>query len=501
MIKKTIYGFMVLGYVLLLMHCPSPNSGPPDPPTNKANWVRRIGGIQNDYGYAVMTTSLAVLGGQVSGDVDLNDNGYIELQTAESGADYGQTDGLVTVCNLGTGAQLWSKRLGSTNYDFIYNIAANNSIIAVAGVVDGNADLDGTSIAGDAGEYSGEIAGLGFGQTDAIVSVFDTSGNYQWSRRLGCNMYDSAIGVAIDGSSNVIVTGYISGDADLDGDLAVGEEDVTGEKPAGLQADNDIFIVSFSSTGTYNWSKRIGGAGSDIGNAITIDGSYIALAAKVTGDVDLNNDGDTSDNGESGSGYDKTDGVVIVYDSAGTYSWSTRIGGLYEDTTDSIVLDESHNVIAGGTINKGAFLHVYDSGGTIQWSKSIVGSGNNFGSDVVADSNGNIYFVGSTSGGADLSGDGMIDLSDPEESPNLSVYGATDAFITSFDSTGNHRWSERLGGLGDDRAYSIDIDTSGNVLVTGVVNGNVDLNGDEDFQDACETSTNTNDIFIVSLKQ
>lgn len=51
----------------------------------------------------------------------------------------------------------------------------------------------------------------------------------------------------------------------------------------------------------------------------------------------------------------------------------------------------------------------------------------------------------------------------------------TDAFIAKYDSTGSFLWAHGTGGTNDDEATSVAVDSQGNVIVCGYLNGNVDM--------------------------
>ncbi|WP_437744356.1 hypothetical protein WME73_04835 [Sorangium sp. So ce302] len=55
-----------------------------------------------------------------------------------------------------------------------------------------------------------------------------------------------------------------------------------------------------------------------------------------------------------------------------------------------------------------------------------------------------------------------------------------DAFIVSFDSAGNHRWSHQLSAAMAQEATSACVDSAGNIIVTGINSGSLNL-GDDDM--------------------
>jgi len=78
--------------------------------------------------------------------------------------------------------------------------------------------------------------------------------------------------------------------------------------------------------------------------------------------------------------------------------------------------------------------------------------------DVVRDAAGNAYVTGQFTGTVDFGGGNFL----------TSQAGTPDAFVAKFDAAGTNLWANSLGGaLGTDIGYGVDVDSSGNVYVTG----------------------------------
>jgi hypothetical protein len=85
--------------------------------------------------------------------------------------------------------------------------------------------------------------------------------------------------------------------------------------------------------------------------------------------------------------------------------------------------------------------------------------------DVFADVQGNVYVVGGTNSSDFPTTDGSFDRTfDPGYTGSG---GPCDAFICKFGPDGNLIWSTFLGGFGYDRAYAVEVDSSGYVYVAG----------------------------------
>ena len=127
------------------------------------------------------------------------------------------------------------------------------------------------------------------------------------------NGADEAKAVAVDGSNNVIVTGY----------------------SAGSGGDADYATIKYSSAGVPLWTNRYNGPGNsdDVAYAVAVDGSNNVV---VTG-YSIG----------SGSSYDY---ATIKYSSLGVPLWTNRYNGPGNDTdfAYALAVDSSNNVIVTG---------------------------------------------------------------------------------------------------------------------------------------------------------
>ena len=410
-------------------------------------WSKRLGGVNNDYGYSITTDSEGniAITGSVYGNADLNGDGDSTDGEAESTDGYGGDDIFVVKFNS-EGIYLWSKRLGGVNNDYGYSITTDlSSNIIITGSAYGNADLNGDKDSNDEAE-----SGDNYAYDDAFIVKFNSDGAHQWSKRLGSVNNDYGYSATTDSDDNIIVTGKIYGDADLNGNGY--SNDDNSESATGYDGD-DIFIVKFNSGGAHQWSKRLGGTGHEIGYGITTDSSNnIIITGTVISDADFNGDGDSNDVAESTTNSTYDDAFIVKFNSEGTYQWAIRLVG--------------ENIVRGYSIT--------------------------------TDSNKNIVVTGCVFKSADLNGDG--DSNDEAESG--ADYAKNDIFIVRFNSLGLHSWSKRLGGMDLDYGYCVTTDSSSKVIATGSVNGDVDLNGDGySMSGTAESSVGygSNDIFVVKF--
>ena len=76
----------------------------------------------------------------------------------------------------------------------------------------------------------------------------------------------------------------------------------------------------------------------------------------------------------------------------------------------------------------------------------------------------------------------------------MNKRGSYDIFVSKYDSSGNYQWTKAFGGSGNDWAYSVATDSSGNVYITGVFQTTVDFDPGAGVDN--RTSAGSNDTFL-----
>jgi uncharacterized delta-60 repeat protein len=276
---------------------------------------------------------------------------------------------------------------------------------------------------------------------------------------LGTSSEDWGLGVTIDSSDNIYLTGRTLGG--LDGNTNSG--------------DNDTFLVKYNSSGIKQWTRQFGTSSSDVtsdgGKGINVDSSGNVY---VTGHTYGGLDGNTN----SGD-YDI---FLVKYNSSGTKQWLRQLGTSSEDRGNSVSLDSSGNVyVTGythggldGNTNSGSsdiYLMKYNSSGTKQWIIQLGTSSTDIGRDVSVDSSGNIYVAGFSEGGLD----------------GNTNSGNADIILMKYNSSGIKQWIIQLGTSSEEKAGSVFVDLTGNVYMSGYTFGGLDGN----------TNSGNDDIFLV----
>ena len=295
-----------------------------------------------------------------------------------------------------------------------------------------------------------------FGDKDIFLTKYNSNGTYQWTQQLGTSSYDSGHGVTVDSSDNIYVTGKTTGGIDNNTN----------------SGNSDIFLTKYNSSGSYQWTQQLGTSLSEIGYGVTADSSNnIYVTGYTVGGIDNNT--------SSGS----TDHFLVKYNSSGYYQWTRQFGSSLKEYGLGVVLDSSDNIYvtgytAGGldnNTNSGSldfFLVKYNSSGAYQWTQQNGTSSGDYGRGVIVDSSDNIYVTGQTAGGLDN---------------NTNSGSSIDIFLVKYDSSGSRQWSQQLGTSSSDIGYGVIADSSNNVYVTGYTSGG--LNGN--------TNSGSADLFLV----
>lgn len=174
-----------------------------------------------------------------------------------------------------------------------------------------------------------------------------------------------------------------------------------------------------------------------------------------------------------------------VYATNNAYSttngnWGLGYGGTGSDVARATVVDASGNIfVAGtfsGTFNFGGtvltsaggldvFISKFNSAGTLQWVKGYGATGTEVVTCLTLDPSGNVIIGGNFSGTANFGG------------TNMPAVGQQDIFVAKYDSGGNFVWEKGFGSTLDDVANGVATDSSGNVILTGYFEDNINFGG------------------------
>ncbi|MFH1676518.1 MAG: hypothetical protein ABIC40_05785 [bacterium] len=239
-------------------------------PSGAFIWAKTWGGSDLDYCYdAIMDGSNCFyLTGLYSGTVDFNPGTGTEWHTSN-----GSVDAYLTKFDQ-SGNFIMAKTWGGSDADYGYGTASDGSDnIYVTGYFGTTVDFD----PGTAEDWH-----VANGYSDAYLSKFDSSGNFQWAKTWGGEEFDFGLGVVVDGSSDIYITGAFSGSSAVDFDPGTGEDFHTSN------GSYDIYLSKFDSSGSFIWAKTWGANLIDLGATVTVDDSgIVCMTGYYYGTVDF----------------------------------------------------------------------------------------------------------------------------------------------------------------------------------------------------------------------
>jgi hypothetical protein len=212
-----------------------------------------IGGANNDFGLGIA--------------VDASGNAYVAGQTQSSETSFPVRIGPDLSYNGGFDAFVAKVNAAGTALDYAGYIGgeANDLGFAVAVDVSGSAYVTGST----ASSTFPATVGPGLtpnGLDDAFVAKVKSDGTaLEYAGFIGGSGNDSGRGIAVDSQGNAYVTGTtLSGETTFP---------VIGGPDASYNGSDDAFVAKVNASGTaLDYAGYIGGAGSDIGNGIAVDG-------------------------------------------------------------------------------------------------------------------------------------------------------------------------------------------------------------------------------------
>ncbi|PCI46746.1 MAG: hypothetical protein COB49_08060 [Alphaproteobacteria bacterium] len=357
-----------------------------------------------------------------------------------------------------------SKFDAAGNLLFTRLLGASDHAAAFDLVIDGN---DNVFIAGQVNNElvtSDTLSGF-----DSFVTKFDSSGFELFTYQQDTVATDQANSLAIDAAGDVIVIGSISGQLN---------------SATSFGGGSDTFVTKLSGTdGTVIASTQIGGAGTELGEAVTIAGDgNILIASRENGRVIIR----------------KLDATDLTIELA-----SFDLGDLAGGSISDIVVDASGDIfVAGSSFNgslSGGTITNAHSGGSDGFVTRLSDNGNSInavfthflgsaGSDVIEGltvQNGAVYVAGKTNGTL----------------PGGTKTGSTDGFAAKIDTTtGTADFIRQFGGVvGSNGSTALAFSASGSSVLTrlGLPTGRVDNSQTHDIE--TQTSARAGDHFFISI--
>ncbi len=430
-------------------------------------WAKQIGGsvVQTCFSIAVDDTGNVYTIGHFDGTADFDPGtGIYNLTSA------GSFDIFISKMDV-SGNFIWTKQVGGTGFDFGRSVFLDNTgSIYITGHFNNTVDFD---------PGPGRFLLTSCGTSDIYIEKLDNSGNFIWAEKTGSTGNDQGRDIVVGINGNIYVTGYFSDI--IDADPGPGIYNMTSA------GSYDNFVTKLDPSGSFLWSKQIGGSGSDFSFSVAVD---VNENVYTTGGFDGTVDFDPGIGIFYLNAVGSSDIFVSKFNASGNFIWAKQMGGTSSgDVGQSIAVDINGSVYTTGVfmntadfdpgtgtynlISAGArdiFVSRLDSSGVFMWADRIGGPNEDYSSSVVVDDGGNVYSTG------------HIDYV---------------LYISKTDSSGISTMTTLISGSGGLAGHAMTIDTVGNIFTTGYFSGTVDFDPGTGLYNI--TSTTQSDVFVLKL--
>jgi hypothetical protein len=296
-----------------------------------------------------------------------------------------------------------------------------------------------------------------------------------FSTYLGGNGSDDALALAVDADQNAYITGATTS-TNLS-TLGVFQPDYGGNGTSVIR-QGDAFVTKLNAAGTaVVFTTYLGGAGSDWGTGIAVDGSknVYVTGNTISSNFPLQNPTQSTFGGNTDFG----DAFVAKLSPSGTsLLFSTYLGGSSYEQALGIAVDSGQNIYAtgatassnfpthnalqstfgGGGSQGDAYVTKFNSSNAIVYSTYFGGNSDEVGWSILPDSAGNAWVAGYTRS-----------ANFPTQNPFQSMLGGgDDGALWQISSDGSTLiYSSYFGGSGTDSFTGIARDDVGNLYLTG----------------------------------
>lgn len=373
------------------------------------------------------------------------------------------------------GNLLWVKQAGGSGEDAASSVVLDASgNVYIAGSFRNTANFDALTI-------------TSAGSDDGFIAKYTSTGNPVWVRSFGSDSQEVVNTMAIDGSGNILIGGFHSGNT------AFSNSSVT----LTTNGKSDLIAAKYDTSGALVWARGGGSSGYDFGFGIgsDLDGN-VFICGEIKG---------TSAFGTLNSGFaGGTDAILVKYNASGVAQSATNYGSTGDDKGMSLDVDAngivymagifsgtvafgSTNLICAG-VTDGYLVKINGANGAIQWVKQQGGLSQDGATGVDIGSNGEIFITGTFGGNANFDGQ------------SLTSNGNLDVFVAIYTTTGLVNVVKRFGGPNDDAARGIYAILPNNTYVCGYFNKTATFGGYEMFTKVQPAPPNGNwDMFVHNI--
>jgi hypothetical protein len=344
------------------------------------------------------------------------------------------------------------------------------------------------------------------GGTDIFLAKFGRSGELRWLLQAGGPGDDIGNDIAFDLEQNIYLAGSFTDSATL--------PSVHGPSKTVTGVGQTIFLAKYHPSGKLVWVQT--------GTiALSSNNEAFGVAVEpVTGTVFITGRTLSATTFSSSDGTEHTvpgpfawHMFLVKYDTNGNFQWGQSNEASINCIAHKVAVDAHNNAYVTGWLegattfhsNDGhdltvtglgqpvqsfpdfpddAFIVKYDAEGNAKWA-NLLGGYKGIATDIAVSRDGKISitgFIGNLGGGTPSQVETIATSQPGGKNINLGGGQLTnpynkDAFIATYDSAGVLLNARRIGGMQDDGGSGIAYDHKGNLYVTGVFQGTIDVEG------------------------
>jgi len=325
-----------------------------------------------------------------------------------------------------SGNLLWAKSFGGASAEESFSIAIDGSgNLYTVGFLEGTVDFN---------PGHGNYILNSNGNRDVFIHKMDSSGNIQWAKSFGGNLFDVGTSVVVNALGDIYITGYFMDSVDFNPGLWPYYLTSAGSR--------DIFILKMNTDGQLLWAYSFGGTEQDLGESVTLDVNenvFIAGRGNFLDTVDF-------DPGPGVFNLTTQGNFILKLDAGGNFIWVKSFNFGFITDGKSITTDASGNVYSTGNFlytrdfdlgpgvhnltsagSRDIFVQKMDASGNFLWATSFGGSSSDLGQSIAVDVSGNVFITGEF--------DGMADFLPGPGTSYLTSAGLNDVFVVRMSQT------------------------------------------------------------------
>lgn len=320
-----------------------------------------------------------------------------------------------------SGDFVWAKRTGNTADGYGLGITVDGSGNVYTAI------YFQSTIDFDPGPASFNLTAVS--NPDCCVQKLDANGNFVWARQIVTSLSMDLSGIAIDNSDNLIIYGNYEGVIDMNPG--------TGSANFTALGGFDLYVMKWTSSGTYVWGKSFGSTASDYQKQFTLDNSSnIILTGLYSASIDVNPNSGVYNLTPLGN----YDAFIVKLDNAGNFVFGGSIGGVnIDDIIYAIDTDGNDDIYITGGFNAGtvdfdpsagifnlttsvpqSYLLKISPAGSLIWAYQLNATVNSTTSAMTVSTSGEIYSFGRFNGTVDF---------DPTSNVNTLTVASSMSFI------------------------------------------------------------------------